>query len=162
MSDNDATRDKVLETSLKVEEVQVKYLFSMKFYYKSKIVGVECRVKTDKGNKHVQIGNCNSNVHYMIFRSSISCWLWLTKKLLPWGHFGMEKKWLESAFGTPKSLKQKQTKEAAPKRNRRIWIGNQNKKQHMINIIVDIFIFSEHFHLYCKYGRRKLRGNSNT
>ena len=38
----------------------------MKFYYKSKIVGVECRVKTDKGNKHIQIGNCSSNLEHQL------------------------------------------------------------------------------------------------
>ena len=40
----------------------VKYLFSIKFYFKSKIVGVEFRTKTEKGNKHIQIGNCTPSV----------------------------------------------------------------------------------------------------
>ena len=61
---NEITRDKISEESCVFEEVQVKYLLSMKFYYKSKIVGVECRIKTDRGNKHVQIGCCDANVSY--------------------------------------------------------------------------------------------------
>ena len=31
--------------------VKVKYLLSIKFYFKSKIVGLECRIKTDKGTQ---------------------------------------------------------------------------------------------------------------
>jgi hypothetical protein len=31
---------------------------SIKFYFKSNLVGVECRVKTDKGNNHIYIGCC--------------------------------------------------------------------------------------------------------
>lgn len=42
----------------------MKYLLSMKFFLKNKIVGVECRIKTDKGNKHVTIGNCKSNIEH--------------------------------------------------------------------------------------------------
>lgn len=42
----------------------MKHLFSMKFFYKSKIVGVECRIKTDKGNKHIHIGNCDPHVKF--------------------------------------------------------------------------------------------------
>jgi len=33
----------------KVLTVKVKYLLSIKFFFKSKIVGLECRIKTDKG-----------------------------------------------------------------------------------------------------------------
>lgn len=43
-------------------EIRMKYLLSMKFYFKSKIVGIECRIKSDRGNEHVQIGNCSTNV----------------------------------------------------------------------------------------------------
>jgi hypothetical protein len=31
--------------------VKVKYLLSMKFFFKSKIVGIECRLKSDKGTE---------------------------------------------------------------------------------------------------------------
>lgn len=36
----------------------------MKFFLKNKIVGVQCRIKTDKGNKHVAIGNCKTNIEH--------------------------------------------------------------------------------------------------
>ena len=62
--DDEITRDKDPEEQQEnVIEVFVKYLFNIKFYYKSKIVGVEFRAKTEKGNKHVQLGNCSPNVH---------------------------------------------------------------------------------------------------
>ena len=48
-------------------EIFVRYLFNIKFYYKAKIVGVEYRAKTEKGNKHVQIGNCSPNVKTILF-----------------------------------------------------------------------------------------------
>ena len=49
---------------IKQTEINVKYLLSMKFFLRNKIVGVECRIKTDKGNKHVTIGNCKSNIEH--------------------------------------------------------------------------------------------------
>ena len=48
----------------KITEIYSKYLFSMKFYYRSKIVGVECRIKTDKGTKHVNIGICEPHIEH--------------------------------------------------------------------------------------------------
>jgi hypothetical protein len=44
-------------------EIKIKYLLSMKFFFKSKVVGVECRLKNDRGNEHVQIGNCANYVN---------------------------------------------------------------------------------------------------
>lgn len=61
------TRDKISEENDKFEEVDARYLLSMKFFFKSKIVGVECRVKTEKGNKHLQIGNCAPHVNNKLF-----------------------------------------------------------------------------------------------
>ena len=51
-------KDKIEET----ESIYIKYLMSMKFFFKSSLVGVECRIKTEKGNKHIQIGNCEPHV----------------------------------------------------------------------------------------------------
>lgn len=56
------TRDKISEESYNVEEIYTKHLFSMKFFYKAKIVGVECRIKTEKGTKTVQLGICDPHV----------------------------------------------------------------------------------------------------
>jgi hypothetical protein len=43
-------------------EIIVKQMLSIKFYFKSKIVGVECRLKSDKGAERIRVGNCSSNV----------------------------------------------------------------------------------------------------
>ncbi len=47
-------KEKIEET----DSIYIKYLMSMKFYFKSSLVGVECRIKTEKGNKHIQVGIC--------------------------------------------------------------------------------------------------------
>lgn len=61
------------EVGLGETEIRMKYLLSMKFFFKSKIVGIECRTKSEKGTEHIQIGNCSSNVRMMLFSWSISC-----------------------------------------------------------------------------------------
>lgn len=47
--------------------VKVKYLLSIKFFFKSKIVGLECRIKTDKGTELERIGNCDMSVYMILF-----------------------------------------------------------------------------------------------
>ena len=71
---------RLCEDNEETTDIYIKYLFSMKFFFRSKIVGVECRIKTDKGTKNVQIGHCDPNVKYALFRFSMSSWRWWTGK----------------------------------------------------------------------------------
>lgn len=64
LTNNIQTKKAQQPIEVKQTEINVKYLLSMKFFLKNKIVGVECRIKTDRGNKHVTIGNCKSNIEH--------------------------------------------------------------------------------------------------